>query len=98
MRHRLIITTLALAISATSASAQVIVDMSRYTCAQYLAMPPATAQNFAAWMSGWFAYQERRTFVDVTLHQKNVESLRSWCQTHPQETLMGALKGAIGLK
>ena len=47
-------------------------------------------------MSGWFAYQARRTYVDVTLHQKNVESVRAWCQLRPQASVMEALKTSIG--
>ncbi len=36
------------------AHAQVKIDMNLVTCAQYIAMPPDQAANFAAWMSGWF--------------------------------------------
>lgn len=79
-----------------SAHAQTVIDMGRITCAQYLAMSPSTSRDFSAWMSGWFAYQERRTFVDLLKHRKNVESVKSWCQARPQAGVMDALKGAIG--
>ena len=36
------------------AQAQIKIDTNLVTCAQYLAMPPDQAANFAAWMSGWF--------------------------------------------
>lgn len=98
MKHRLIIATFAISLSTAAAHAQTTVDMGQVTCAQYLAMTPSMSQHFSAWVSGWVAYHERRTFVDVTLHQKNVASLKSWCQTNPQASLMGALKAAIGLK
>ena len=39
--------------------------MGAFTCGQYLAMSPAMSRDFSAWMSGWFSYQTRRTFVDL---------------------------------
>ena len=95
MKLRLIGLAFAIALP-VAAHAQTIIDMSKITCAQYLAMSPATSRDFSAWMSGWFAYQERRTFVDLLKHRKNVESVKSWCQLRSQASVMDALKSAIG--
>jgi len=54
------------------------------------------SRHFSAWVSGWAAYQVRRTYVDVVAHQKNIESMKSWCQLRPQASVMDAVKGAIG--
>jgi HdeA/HdeB family len=70
--------------------------MGALTCEQYLAMSPSMSRDFSAWMSGWYSYQTRRTFVDLVTHQKNIASLKSWCQFRPQESVMTALQGAIG--
>jgi hypothetical protein len=69
--------------------------MGKFTCAQYLAMSPSMSRDFSAWMSGWFAYQERRTYVDLLMHQKNTQSVKSWCQLRPQASVMDALKSSI---
>lgn len=96
MKHRLISTVFAVSLLPLAANAQVVIDMSAFTCEEYLAMSPPMSRDFSAWMSGWFSYQTRRTFVDVVAHEKNIASLKSWCQFHPQESVMNALENAIG--
>ncbi len=96
MKLRLISAAFAISLLPVAANAQVTIDMGAFTCGQYLAMSPSMSRDFSAWMSGWFSYQTRRTFVDVLAHQKNIANLKSWCQSHPQESVMAALKAAIG--
>ena len=96
MKLRLISTAFAISLLPVSANAQVVINMSAFTCSQYLAMSPSMSRDFSAWMSGWFSYQTRKTFVDILAHQKNIESVKSWCQYHPQASVMDALNTAIG--
>lgn len=96
MRFRLISLTFAMAIVPVVANAQLTIDMDKITCDQYLAMPPSQSRNFSAWMSGWFSYQNRRTFVDFLLHQKNIANVQAWCRSYPKETVMSGLQKAIG--
>ena len=96
MKLRLIGAAFAISLLPAAANAQVTVDMGALTCEQYLAMSPSMSRDFSAWMSGWYSYQTRRTFVDLVTHQKNIASLKSWCQFRPQESVMTALQGAIG--
>ena len=96
MRLRLISAAFAISLLPVAANAQLTINMGAFTCAQYLAMSPAMSSNFSAWMSGWFSYQTRRTFVDIALHQKNIANLKAWCQYHPQDSVMAGLQAAIG--
>jgi HdeA/HdeB family protein len=96
MKIRLIGTAIAIWLLPMAANAQVTIDMSAFTCSQYLAMSPSMSRDFSAWMSGWYSYQTRRTFVDVLAHQKNVANYKSWCQYNPQANIMDALQRAIG--
>ena len=96
MRLRLISTAFAICLLPAVANAQVIFDMGAVTCDQYLAMSPAMSRDFSAWMSGWFSNQTGRRVVDVLAHQKNIANLKSWCQSHPQASVMEALQSAIG--
>ena len=96
MKLRSVSIALAISILPVVGHAQTIVEMDRFTCAQYLAMPPSLSRDFSAWMSGWFAYQERRTFVDLLMYQKNTESVKAWCRLRPQASVMEALKSSIG--
>jgi HdeA/HdeB family protein len=82
--------------NAPAARAQLTIDLKQIRCDQYLAMQPEMAGHFSAWMSGWFSYQTRRTFVDLVVHQKNIANVKSWCQFHPQESVMNGLNNAIG--
>jgi len=96
MKRRLIGMAFAILLFPVTATAQVTIDMGAFTCAQYLAMSPSMSRDFSAWMSGWSSYQTRRTSVDVLAHQKNIASLKSWCQFRPQTSVMTALQSAIG--
>ena len=96
MRLRLISTAFAISLLPAAAHAQLTIDMGAINCNQYLAMSPSMSRDFSAWMSGWFSYQTRRTFVDLALHQKNIAGVKSWCQYHLQESVMTALQNAIG--
>ena len=96
MKLRLISIGFAISLLPVAANAQVIIDMSALTCGQYLAMSPSMSRDFSAWMSGWFSYETRRTSVDLLAHQRNMASLKSWCQLRPQVSVMTALQNAIG--
>jgi hypothetical protein len=99
VRHRLIILTLAILIAPAfvSAAFATTVDMRSITCSEYLAMPAAPSSKFSAWMTGWFSYQSRRTFVDFDLQRANVASVRTWCQTNPSASVMVGLEKSIGV-
>jgi HdeA/HdeB family len=57
-------------------------------------MDPAMSRNFSAWMSGWFSYQNRKTSVDLVVHEKNVASVKDWCKFHPDDKVMTGLQNA----
>jgi HdeA/HdeB family protein len=96
MRQGLISAALAISLLPIAANAQLTINMNMIKCDQYLAMSPDMSRDFSAWMSGWFSYQTRRTFVDLALHQKNIANVKAWCQYHPQENVMSGLQNAIG--
>jgi HdeA/HdeB family len=95
MRRSLISAALAISLLPVAANAQLTINMNQIKCDQYLAMSPDMSRDFSAWMSGWFSYQTRRTFVDLSLHQKNIANVKAWCQYHPQESVMTGLQNAI---
>jgi hypothetical protein len=86
--------TLVAAMTSAVAHAQVSIDMSRVTCAQYLAMPPAQAADFSAWMSGWFNQKNGYVFVDLNAYARNVANVKSWCASNPAQTVMAGLQRA----
>jgi hypothetical protein len=98
MKLRLISAAFAISLLPVAANAQVIINMSAFTCSQYLAMSPTMSRDFSAWMSGWFNYQNRSTSVDILVHQKNIAILKSWCQYHPQANVITALQSSLGTR
>ena len=95
MRKTLLCWTAAMTFVHGSSQAQVTLDMSRITCADYLAMSPAQAGTFSAWMSGWFNHKFGYTTVGFDDFARNVASVRQWCTTSPQQTVMAALDRSI---
>src|SRR6201996_3944651 len=96
MRGSLIGLAFAIAMIPVGANAQLTIDMGSITCGQYIAMPPAQSDNFSAWMSGWFSYQNNKTYVDLALHQQNIANVKAWCQYHPAESVMYGLQQSVG--
>jgi hypothetical protein len=83
------------AVPATS-QAQIAVDMTKLTCGQYLAMSPDQSRIYAAWMSGWFNQKIGTTYVNLEAYEKNVENVKAWCGTNPNEMVMTGLQRATG--
>ena len=86
--------TLAAALAPSLANAQVKIDMTLVTCAQYLAMPPDQAADFAAWMSGWFNQKNGYVWVNLQAYARNVANVKAYCASNPGDTVMAALQRA----
>jgi HdeA/HdeB family len=83
MRKVLFCVAVAITLAPGASQAQVTLDMSRVTCADYLAMSPAQTGIFSAWMSGWFNHKWGYTTVGFDDFARNVASVRQWCTTSP---------------
>jgi hypothetical protein len=87
---------LGLAVAATvvpiAGHAQMTLDMTSVTCANVLAMPPDRADMFSAFMSGWFNQRYGYITVGMEEYARNVESVKRWCTSNPQRTIMAALE------
>jgi HdeA/HdeB family len=80
----------------TAGHAQVSINMSRVTCADYLAMSPQQADVFGAWVGGYFNQKTGYTWIDLDAQRRNTASLRAWCATWPGEFVMTGLARATG--
>ena len=74
--------------------AQLMVNMSLVTCAQYLSMPPEQSSVFSAWMSGWFNQKQGYVWVNLQAYERNVANVRAYCVANPADTVMAALQRA----
>jgi hypothetical protein len=89
---------IALSVVATTANAQVTIEMANIRCEQYLAMPVNQSREFSAWMSGWFSFKIGKSWVDLVAFEKNIKNVQAWCKYHPKETVMSGLKNATSQK
>jgi len=84
------------AVASPAARAQVIIDMSRVTCIDYLAMTPEQSRVFSAWMSGYFNQKTGYTWIDLGAYERNIANIKQWCTSYPQEKVMTGLDRATG--
>jgi hypothetical protein len=80
----------------TAGHAQVAINMSRVTCADYLAMTPEQSDVFGAWVGGYFNQKTGYTWIDLDAQRRNETSLKAWCATYPGEFVMTGLARATG--
>lgn len=92
--HGLITAALVISVMASSlpAEAQVVVEMSRITCTQFLQYSFDDKKVVGAWMSGYFNASQGRKVLDINRYQANSSRVISYCKTHKNETLMGAIR------
>jgi hypothetical protein len=74
--------------------AQVTINMSRVTCADYLAMNDEQSNVFGAWVGGYFNQKTGYTWIDLDAQRRNVENVKAWCATNSREFIMTALARA----
>ena len=94
MRKLILGLALAAVVTPAKSQAQMTLDMTRVTCADYLAMTPDHADHFSAWMSGWFNQKNGYVFVDLSAYARNVANVKSWCALNPAQTVMAGLQQA----
>ena len=78
----------------TPGGAQVVINMSRVTCADYLAMNPEQSDVFGAWIGGYFNQKTGYTWIDLEAQKRNVANVKAWCATNPNEFVMAGIKRA----
>jgi acid stress chaperone HdeB len=74
-----IILALAASLVASSASAQVTIDVSKITCNQYLQFTVADPRDIAIWLSGYYHGKDGSTVLQVQEFKQNVDKLKSAC-------------------
>lgn len=98
MRRFVLAAFAAASLFAPAAQAQVMIDTTRITCAEYLALSADDSAIFSAWMSGWFNQKIGYVTVDLEAYARNVASVKQWCSSNPQQTVMAGLQRATSGK
>ncbi len=92
---KLTLSLFAIAALGLPAQAQVTYDMSKVTCATYLAMDDGVSRDFSAWMSGWFNEKAGSTAINLEGYRANVASVQNWCKSNANVSVMESLKNSV---
>jgi acid stress chaperone HdeB len=80
MHTKLVVLGLIFAVSAaSSAQAQVTVDVTKVTCDQYVHHKIATPEYIAAWLSGYFNAKRNNRIIDLDTLDENVSKVKNYC-------------------
>ena len=71
----------------TATQAQMMVDMSKFTCGQLLGGSP-DAVEAAIWMSGYYNGLRKNTMLDLNVMKHNGEATVAACKGNPNKTIM----------
>src|SRR5215472_6815897 len=79
------------------AQAQMMVDMAKITCRQYLfdrTISPE-APRIATWLSGYFNGKRNTTLVDIGPIRSNKDQVEHYCRLNQDVTIMDAARTAL---
>jgi acid stress chaperone HdeB len=86
-----------LALVCTSAAqAQMIVDVSKVNCRQFVSYEVTDTRSLSLWLSGFYNAQQNNTIVDVAKFRSRSNALKDYCLSHQNEPLMDAAKTVLG--
>ncbi len=102
MRKTLIMTTAALAITGSTAQAQVdlsayadaqgFLDVQTLTCGQLANTWQGDADRLAAWYSGWYNGLAKKHYMDITKGKEAEHEVIVYCKANPQIRIIQAME------
>jgi len=85
---------------ASSAQAQVTIDVSKVTCDQYVHSKIATPNYIAAWLGGYYNAKRNNQIINTEELQNNVSKLQAYCyeERNFKVPVMKAIEELFGKK
>jgi acid stress chaperone HdeB len=77
---------------AVPATAQVLVDVSKITCDQYITQRITHMQTVNVWLSGFYAGRRNNPVVDTQALNKNANRISRFCESHREMPLLDAVE------
>ena len=91
------IAALGLALTASNiAQAQVMLDLSKVTCDQFIKYKVADPKVIAAWLNGYFHGKRADTMVDTQKLNADADEVEKFCFKNPQAPLMQSVESIVG--
>jgi acid stress chaperone HdeB len=81
-----------------TAQAQVIVNVSKITCDQYVHAKITTPNLIAAWLSGYYNAKRNNTVIDLESLEDNVSKVKNYCydEKNFKVPIMKAVEQVLG--
>jgi acid stress chaperone HdeB len=96
IRKFLLFILLALAFS-ENARAQVMIDVSKITCDQFVTYKIENPKYIVAWLSGYYHGTRRDMIVDLHALIADADKVEAYCFTKPEVPLVQAIKTVLGI-
>ena len=88
---------LGLALTASNiAQAQVMLDLNKVTCDQFIKYKVADPKLIAVWLSGYFHGKRGDTMVDTERLKADADAVEKYCFKSPEAPLMPSVEAVIG--
>ena len=82
----------------TAAEDKMVVDMSKMTCRELTKLGFQDFAGITMWLSGDYNASVRNTVIDLDQFAQAAKTVKEFCQTSPQSTVMSATERALGVK
>jgi acid stress chaperone HdeB len=77
-------------------AAQVLLDVAKIDCGQYLGYKVANPKNIAIWLNGYHHGKRGDTVVDTQQLDEDADKIQQYCAANPNTPLMQAVETVIG--
>ncbi|MBR0799035.1 hypothetical protein JQ615_26975 [Bradyrhizobium jicamae] len=77
---------------------KMVVDMSKLTCRELTRLGFQDFAGVTMWLSGYYNASVRSTVIDLNEFAQAAKTVKDFCQTSPQSTVMAATERALGIK
>jgi HdeA/HdeB family len=81
-----------------AAEDKMVVDMSKMTCRELTKLGFQDFAGITMWLSGYYNASVRNTVIDLYQFAQAAKTVKDFCQTSPQSTVMSATERALGVK
>jgi acid stress chaperone HdeB len=99
MAQRIALAMLAFALTLAAnadARAQVIVDLSKMTCKQFVTYKVANPKSIAIWLSGYYHGTRKELRLDTQELDARADAVQDYCFKNPEEPLLQAVEKVVG--
>ena len=96
-RHIVVTLGFSAALAVTSAApAQVMLDLNKVTCDQFIKYKVADPKLITVWLSGYFHGKRGDTMVDTQRLNADADAVEKYCFKNPEAPLMPSVEAVIG--